>query len=187
MFIRLEIMKLTQAAAFLLKRHNGFITRMRLLKLLYIADRELLAQSHRPLTGDHPVAMDFGPVLTHTYDLLKGQATGIDIWSRFIQQVAPYTHKLVADPGVGKLSRLELAKLDEIVQRYWWMDDDELSKLTHDFPEWKRNQPPKGGQTWIPKEHVLEALGLSEDEIERINQEANADSELDALLAGATQ
>ena len=184
MLIRLDIMKLTQAAAFLVKRHNGFITRMRLLKLLYIADRELIQQVHRPLTGDHPVAMDFGPVLSHTYDLLKGEATGIDVWGGYIQQVAPYTHKLIADPGVGKLSKRELGKLDEIVQRYWWMDDDELSRITHEFPEWKRNQPPKRGMKRIPTEHVLEAVGLG-SQIEQIKQEARADAELDALLSGA--
>src|SRR5687767_10392546 len=138
MLIRLDIMKLTQAAAFVTKRYNGFITRRRLLKVLYIADRELLKETHRPITGDHPLAMKYGPVLSHTYDLLKGEATGVDVWNRYIRQVAPYTHQLVDDPGVGKLSKRELAKLDEVVQRYWWIDDDELSDLTHAFPEWKR-------------------------------------------------
>ncbi|MDB5324082.1 MAG: putative phage-associated protein [Phycisphaerales bacterium] len=186
MLIRLDIMKLTQAAAYLLKRHNGFITRMRLLKLLYMVDRELLTETRRPLTGDRPVAMDFGPVLTHTYDLLKGEATGADVWNRFIQQVAPYTHKLAADPGVGKLSKRELAKLDEVVQRYWWIDDEELSDITHEFPEWKRNKPPKKSRQLIPLEHVLEALGLGND-IERLKKEAQAEIELDALLAGAAE
>jgi len=33
---------------------------------------------------------------------------------------------LIADPGVGKLSKVELAKLEELVQRYWFMDDEEF-------------------------------------------------------------
>jgi len=184
MLIKFDSDKVTQAAAFLLKRHNGFITRKRLLKLLYIADRELIQSTHRPLTGDKPVAMDHGPVLSKTYDLLKGETRGYENWNRFIQQVAPYTHKLIDDPGIGKLSKLELAKLDELVQRYWWIDDDELSELTHEFPEWKRNQPAKGSQRPIPTEHVLEALGFGA-EIEIFRQEARADHELDELLSGA--
>ena len=44
MLIRMDITKLTQAAAFLLKKHNGFMTRIRLLKLLYIADRRLIRE-----------------------------------------------------------------------------------------------------------------------------------------------
>jgi uncharacterized phage-associated protein len=184
MLIKMDILKVTQAASFVLKKHNGFITRKRLLKLLYIADRELLQRTHRPLTGDRPVAMDHGPVLTHTYNLLKGTATGIDIWSAYIQQVAPYTHRLVADPGVGKLSKIELAKLEEVIDRYWLIDDDELSAATHGFAEWKRNEPSKGSMKPIPTEHVLEALGLGQLS-EKLHAEAEADAELDALLSGA--
>ena len=186
MLIKFDTIKVTQAAAVLLKRYNGFITRKRLLKLLYIADRELIKQTRRPLTGDNAVAMDYGPVLSRTYDLLKGEASGYDVWNRYIQQIAPYTHKLIDDPGIGKLSRLELAKLDEVTQRYWWIDDDELSELTHDFPEWKRNAPPKGNRNPIPTEHVLEALGFGAD-IDKFRRETQADNELDALLAGTTQ
>jgi uncharacterized phage-associated protein len=184
MLIRMDILKVTQAAAFILKRHNGFITRKRLLKLLYIADRELIQQTRRPITGDRPVAMDHGPVLSHTYDLLKGAAAGAEVWGRFIEQVAPYTHRLASDPGVGKLSKIELEKLDEVVRRYWWVDDDELSQVTHSFPEWKRNEPPPGGMKPIPTEDVLQALGLGA-EIEQMRRDVQADAELDALLAGA--
>jgi uncharacterized phage-associated protein len=186
MLVKFDTVKVTQAAGFLLKRHNGFITRKRLLKLLYIADRELIQQTHRPLTGDKPVAMDHGPVLSKTYDLLKGETSGYEFWNRYIQQVAPYTHKLVEDPGIGKLSKLELAKLDEVTQRYWWIDDDELSNLTHEFAEWKRNEPTKGSRNVIPTEHLLEALGFAAD-IEKFRQETQADHELDALLAGTTR
>lgn len=184
MLIKFDTVKVTQAAGILLKRYNGFITRKRLLKLLYIVDRELIQQTRRPLTGDKPVAMDHGPVLSKTYDLLKGESSGYEIWNRYIQQIAPYTHKLIEDPGIGKLSKLELAKLDEITQRYWWIDDDELSELTYDFPEWKRNEPPKGSRNLIPIEHVLEALGFGAD-LEKFRRDAQADHELDALLCGA--
>lgn len=184
MLVKFDTIKVTQAAAFLLSRHHGFITRKRLLKLLYIADRELIQQTHRPLTGDKPVAMDHGPVLSKTYDLLKGESCGYEIWNRYIQQVAAYTHRLIDDPGIGKLSKLELDKLDEISQRFWWVDDDELSELTHEFAEWKRNRPPKGRRNFIPTEHLLEALGFGAD-IEKFRRESQADHELDALLDGA--
>jgi uncharacterized phage-associated protein len=181
MLIRMDILKVTQAAAFLLKKNNGFITRKRLLKLLYIADRELIQSTHRPITGDRPVAMDHGPVLSHTYDLLKGTATGADVWNRYIEQIGPFTHKLIGDPGVGRMSKIELEKLEEVVERYRLMDDDDLCEVTHEFEEWKRNQPPKKQMRPIPTEHVLEALGLG-GAIEQLKSASRADAELDALL-----
>lgn len=66
--------KTTQAAAFLLERHNGSMSKGVLIKLLYLADRELLSRRGQPLTGDQPVSMENGPVLSKTYDLTKGAA-----------------------------------------------------------------------------------------------------------------
>ena len=186
MLVKFDTIKVTQAAGFLLKRHNGFITRNRLLKLLYIADRELIQQTRRPLTGDKPLAMDHGPVLSRTYDLLKGETLGYEFWDRYIQQVAPYTHRLVGDPGIGKLSKLELAKLDEVSQRYWWVDDDDLFNVTRAFAEWKRNEPSKGSYKLIATEHVLEALGFGAD-LEKFRRDARAEQELDGLLDGAVR
>jgi uncharacterized phage-associated protein len=180
----LDILKTTQAAAFILKKYNGEATRIRLLKILYIADRELLQQTHRPLTGDRPVAMIHGPVLTHTYDLLKGQAAGIEIWNQYIVQSSiPYVHRLIADPGIGKLSKVELQKLEDLVQRFWFVDDFLLSQSTHAFPEWQKYAPAGNGANPIPIEDVYAAVGLRNN-IEELQREALADAELDALLAG---
>lgn len=45
---------------------------MRLLKLLYIADRESIREVGRPITGGAVVAMERGPVLEEVYDLIPG-------------------------------------------------------------------------------------------------------------------
>ncbi len=68
--------KTTQAAAFLRERHNGGTSKGCLLKILYLTDRELLAKRGQPLTGDQPVSMENGPVLSQTYDLMKGGGVG---------------------------------------------------------------------------------------------------------------
>lgn len=74
MIFRFNIAKGDRASAVLLKTEPAHrMGRLRLLKLLYIADREALTERARPITGDSPVAMDNGPVLSNTYDLIKGQ------------------------------------------------------------------------------------------------------------------
>ena len=71
MVIPFDTLKIVQAAAVLLKEEAGQMTRLRLLKLLYIADRESLAETLRPISGDDVVAMDHGPVLSSTYKLIR--------------------------------------------------------------------------------------------------------------------
>jgi uncharacterized phage-associated protein len=72
MTFRFDFEKTLQAAGILLSLDGLRMDRIRLLKLLYIVDRELLVQAGRPLTGDVAVAMNYGPVLSRVYDLIRG-------------------------------------------------------------------------------------------------------------------
>ena len=60
MTFRFSFEKSLQAAGVLLGLDGGRMERIRLLKLLYIADRELLAESGRTITGDRAVALITG-------------------------------------------------------------------------------------------------------------------------------
>ena len=72
MTFRFDFLKTLQASGVLLQLDANRMAYIRLLKLLYIADRELLAETGRTLTGDEAVAMKNGPVLSRVYDLIKG-------------------------------------------------------------------------------------------------------------------
>ena len=111
MIFRFNIAKTIQASAVLLKaEQTNRMSRLRLLKLLYISDREALTERARPITGDRPVAMDHGPVLTNTYDLIKGEDFLATEWDKYIKREGRDA-VLASDPGVGDLSRYEIAKL----------------------------------------------------------------------------
>src|SRR6266480_2169456 len=100
MIIPFDPLKAAQAASVLLKEEGGRMSRLRLLKLLYIADRESIAETLRPITGDEVVAMDHGPVLSMTYRFIcRRQAPGTAIWETYIVQDGLRDHVLVADPG----------------------------------------------------------------------------------------
>lgn len=53
--------KATQAAAYLLRRGGGRMRYMKLIKLLYLADRTALIETGSPITGDRFVAMKLVP------------------------------------------------------------------------------------------------------------------------------
>src|SRR3989304_7235844 len=83
--------KATQAAAMLLKMRGGTMSYMKLLKLLYLADREALLRWGRPISTDVYVSMDHGPVLSKTLDMInEGPDTGGRIWAEYISSSSNY-------------------------------------------------------------------------------------------------
>ncbi len=173
--------KTTQAAAYVLRYHQGCISRLRLLKILVIADRQALSETLQSITSDRLVAMDHGPVLSQTYDMLKGKSNYSSCWNKYIQQEGPQNLRLIDDPGIGRLSRYEIDVLEKVCDTYRYSNDYDLAEHTHTFPEWIKNKPPARRSNPIPMNDLLEALNISAyaDKIER---DIKAEKELDQLF-----
>lgn len=165
---RLDLAKAVQAAGVLLRRHHRHMSYLRLLKLLYIADRDALERIGMPIIGGRVVAMDQGPLHSEIYDLIKGTHKDEPVWSRHVARDR-YEVELVDDPGVLDLSQFEVELLDEVSERHANRDDwDLVDNVVHSFPEWKDNYTPNSSTT-IPVASLLAAIGHAEhaDEIVR--------------------
>jgi len=154
--------KTIQASGVLLKAHGGRMSRMRLLKMLYMADRILLKAIGCPITRDTVYAMDNGPVLERTYDLIKGKDPSLPLWGKYIQNEGSQDLILTKEPGVGCLSEFEVDTLRKIADDFRDVDDFGVADYTHGFPEWIKNAPPKGSRKVISVDDILEALGISD-------------------------
>ncbi|GHT30392.1 hypothetical protein FACS1894214_0160 [Planctomycetales bacterium] len=154
-----------QAAALLLKYANEVghkITIIHLLKMLYIADREYLAENGYPLTGDKVAAMQYGPVLSHTFDLIRGKDSASYRWGRYIQKVGnSHVLRLINDPGIDELSRLAEKKIASVFNRFGKLRPFEVVRLTHEFPEWQKNYQVDTS-TWISWQDILLAQDKSD-------------------------
>jgi uncharacterized phage-associated protein len=171
MLIPFDTTKVIQAAAALLKTESSAcMSRLRLLKLLYIADREYIQEKARPITGDSVVAMDNGPVLGSVYDMIKGRDAGAVDWQMFLVSNGILV-QLKSDPGVGKLSRQEIAKLQDVAGRFRDQDDWDVAEYTHTFEEWQKNKPPKGSSKRIPLDDVLAATGRLDQKASLLEEE----------------
>ncbi len=172
--------KTLQAAAYLLRREpHREMNYMRLLKVLYIADRESIRLSGRPITGDRFVAMQRGPVLSSVLDLIKGQEClpleeqqWMDDWQECIERV-DYSVQLARDPRQGALSRFEIDILERVAEEHRGKDEWEMVEFTHTLPEWIKNNPGDSARP-IPIEDVLEAVGRADD-LADIEEDAEAD------------
>jgi uncharacterized phage-associated protein len=154
MHFRFKFERSLQASAYLLRLDRKKMCYLRLLKLLYIADREWLAENGESITGDRAYAMRQGPVLSTVYDLIKGNGSKAGEWDDFIHTDG-YAVELVADPGRGELSKGIVEKLGEVTERYRNIDDWELSEQTHAFKEWADHF--RGSATPIPWQDILHA------------------------------
>ena len=183
MYFRFGTRKIVEAAAVLLRQEAcRRMSYLRLLKLLYITDRESLRESGRPIVGTRPVAMQFGPVLSEVLDLVKGQHRDEAVWSEFIRKDG-YAVALEKDPGVNLLSRYEIERLTKTADQYRDTDDWEMVEETHGFQEWKDNYQG-GTSTDISLEDMVRAVGRS-DELNEILEEAEQTTALQRLLGSA--
>ncbi len=178
---RFNPMKAIQAVALLLKQRHATKTDnyMRLLKLLYIADRESIKETGVPITSDRFIAMQRGPVLSRLLDMIKQQDSLSPEWDKWIERDR-YDIRLIRDPGNGQLCRYEIAKLLEVWSRY--ADDDEwaLVNETHKLQEWIKNDPGTSSKP-IPLSDLLEAVNRA-DWLETIIKDADESADARSLF-----
>ena len=181
--LRFNERKATQAAAHLLRSRGGRMSYMKLIKLLYLADREALLRWGRPISTDRYVSMDRGPVLSRVLNLASDgdDPESPSIWASSISEPSNYeVHLRGDDAGNDELSEAEAALLDEIFQQYGHLNRWQLVRLTHKLPEWK---DPQGSAIPINYRDILTAGGKSELEIAAVEDELAELTEADLVLA----
>lgn len=172
--LRFNERRATEAAARLLKLRGGQMSYMKLIKLLYLADREALLRWGRPITTDRYVSMDKGPVVSRIYSLITEEIPPGEesFWRRHISAPeANYEVRLLSEPKPWELSRAEEALLDEVFQKYGALDRWKVVEITHDLPEW---QDPNGSSVPIEYGDILRAGGKTDEEIAEIEAELAA-------------
>jgi uncharacterized phage-associated protein len=165
--------KAAQAAAYLLlKSKEKKINYMKLIKLLYLADRQALLERGKPITGDRMVSMPRGPVLSGILNLINwGQRREEHcVWLEYVSPPSGYDVRLVQDnPELDELSIFECRILDRVYARYGDLDKWSLVDLTHKLPEW---HDPRGSSFPIDPADILRAESRSEETIQRIADNA---------------
>jgi uncharacterized phage-associated protein len=171
--------KATEAAAFLLKMHGRRMSYLKLIKLLYLADREALGRWGFSVTNDRHVSMPHGPVVSNTYNLMIDDAEK-PFWSSYISApLGDYELELIKECPMDKLSRAEERLLIEVYERYGHMTRWQLRDFTHTLPEW---QDPEGSSLPISVSAILEAQGIPAEDIEVIIYDLNQAEKAERVL-----
>ena len=175
--------KAAAAASLLLQLAGGQMEYLKLIKLLYYADRESLDRLGRPISGDHYFSMRLGPVLSKVYDLIKATLAGTAEQGPWVQQIgmaSRYVLKLNGPADFGPLSDAEIRVLYEVFNRLASTDKWAVVNETHQgLPEW---EDPGESRERIDIETILRVLGKSEEEIEQIRVTAAESQDFAALF-----
>ena len=178
--------KAAQAAAQLLVLHGGSMPYIKLIKLLYIADRESLIKTGWPITGDRMVAMKHGPVLSETLDLIRCTGEhpfGGSVWQEYVTSCARHDVRLGMDPpDKSELSPFEVNLLAAVNEQYGHIDKWTLRDHTHTpaFPEWK---DPGITSVTIDPRSILENDGWSAARIQAAERDAKEAADFEGVLA----
>jgi uncharacterized phage-associated protein len=187
--------KAAQVAAFFLfkaSKRNANITILKLMKLMYLAERRSYQIYGEPIIGDALVSMPHGPVLSRTLELIdfgspQNQAGGWDelIAERSGRDMALRSEGLVtSEKDLRELSESDLEILRSIWIEFGKKSAFSLMDYTHDpanCPEW---EDPDGSSVPIKLEKLFKVLGFSDEEsnaiLSRLNQRAWVTSTLSA-------
>jgi len=149
--------KAIQAAAFIVER-LGEVDKIKLIKLIYLADREHFIRTGAPITGDRQVAMPFGPVPSGTLDAINGQIPGADELVFRYLNVKNNKIRLQKSPGKAALSADEIESLNKVLKSHGKKAPWALADETHRLPEYTACYV-EGTSTTIPYESIAKASG----------------------------
>ncbi len=117
---------------------------MKAIKLTFLADRYHLRKYGRLITNDNYFAMQYGPVPSGTKDICDLtdflSQTEKEYASQFISKKNQYT--LVSNHSVdlNVLSKSDIEALTFSWEKFGDMNEFSLSKITHEYPEWKKHE-----------------------------------------------
>jgi len=155
--------KVTQMASYLLSKQDTAMEYIKLLKLLYLAERKAMAKWGDSMSGDHFVSMPHGPVLSGTYDLIK--SNGAEGWNSYIKDEADCMvslRKKMTSDNLDELCPAELKILDNIFLEFGAMPWREIVDYTHNHcREW---EDPKGSSYPISNFDIYLAMDKTANE-----------------------
>ena len=142
-------------------RRLGSLDKLKLLKLLYLADRDCFLKYGHPITGDTPVAMDHGPVPSACLDVLNGE-----IPSQVFSFLHVRDNEISLEPNPSRMRSEEFTPeetdvIEQTLKTYGPMSTSQLYRLVHDLPEYKDSHNP-GTSTPIPFAKILQHYGTED-------------------------
>lgn len=180
--------KIAQMSAFFAEGQGGTINILKLIKLLYLADRESMSRYGTPISFDYAYSMDNGPMLSQALDFVNGfiqDASNAAKWEEWISSRDNHQVSLnrrFHRDDLDELSDANLDVLGAVWREFGQFDQWQLVKYTHDnCPEYK--ETPRGQRNPISDFDILTAVGIDKKQADELSAEIQAQRRLDAIFS----
>lgn len=171
--------KATEMACLILKlRGNNKMSHLKLMKLMYLIDREALLRWGRSITKDNYSSMPHGMVLSRTYALVTEESLPTSYWKTYISAPQNYEVELLDEPDYDELSEAEISMVKEVFDKFGKWNRWKLRDFTHELPEWR---DPNGSSLPVEYSDVLRMSEKTEEQIYDILNEMDAIAQLQRL------
>lgn len=166
-----------QAILYILQKMGGVCDIHKCHKILYFSDNEHLSRFGRSITGDSYIKMEWGPVPTCVYDLLKA-VRGDSYFAAQVENIRKNMFHFVnqkdiqstSAPDMDYLSQSEVDILDKYISQFKDLTFQQVSELSHGFA-WSNTK--RYGE--ISVRDRLTELGDNDGYIEFIEEQLKAE------------
>ncbi len=133
--------KATQAINFFAQKEGGQIDKLKVIKLIWLADRYHLRKYGRPIVNDSYYAMKLGPVGSAVKDL-SGFNVCDAVEEKYLKEYlnSDKTNRINSIKKIDDevFSDTDLEALENIYKEYGEYQASQLVNISHEFPEWKK-------------------------------------------------
>jgi uncharacterized phage-associated protein len=155
--------KAAQFSALLIQRSDGQIDKLKLIKMLYLAERESVMERGRPIFYDEYYSLEHGPICSNSLNALNGHADD-DVWSEYIV-VADKKNILASKrknrEEMNQISKSDFSILESVWNKFGWMTTSQVRNWTHkNCGEYVEVGP--GSRLPITYESLYKELGYQE-------------------------
>ena len=143
-------MKASQALNYLAQKEGGVISRLKAIKLVFIADRYHLRKHGRLITNDKYYAMVKGPVASQTLNIAQGNTRVTEkereYKSPYILSKGQNDLQSLCSPDLDVFSKSDIEALNYAWDKFGWLSKWDASDITHEYPEWLKHKPKLDAQ-----------------------------------------
>ena len=171
--------KAAQLCAHFAVNNGGTIEKLKLIKLLYLSERQFLSEYHHPMLFDEYYSLTHGPICSNALDGINGMIHE-EIWDNFVARNGNLVVaiKTLSRDELDEVSDAEIVVISEIWEKFGHMTPSQLRNYTHDnLPEYTETE----GRIRISYKEIFEALG--QEDAENLAKDIDEMVRVDGLLS----